>query len=296
MRLAGRHCGVVWFNLPGDVAAACWERLGVGPPVDIDGATRLVDRLACELPMGSTAKLEAMAAGEVPPGWDPTVVARRWMERPGLGWSCWATGTLYAALIAAGGTFDVNVLAARRVDPATVPVDFHCLVELRTGDRRWVVDPYFWVAPIEAPGGEAIRPGAWGQAFTEGPAWRTSVGACHGRCILQYRSVTVPLRPSDVEAFCRVSTTYSGVPNRPRLLRATTDGAIGATVDRDDAIRLRRWHCAPDQVWGAACTTEELADWPQAEARITRTTCSEPVGLGTRMWVAVERPAPGSDR
>lgn len=263
------HPGVVWFTLPGDVAAACWERLGVGPPVDIQGAARLVDRLACEVPTGSTAKLEAVAAGDVPPGRDPVAVARGWLERPELGWSCWAVGTLYAALVTAGGTFDASVLAARRVDPATVPVDFHCLVELRGGDRRWVADPYFWMGPIEAPGGEATRPGAWGHAFADGPTWRTSIASCGGRGILQYRSVTLPLRPTDVEAFCRVSVAFSGVPNRPRLLRATADGAVGASVDSDGAIRLRRWRCGPHQVWGAASTTEELADWARAEACIT---------------------------
>lgn len=256
------------FTLPAELAAACFDRLGLGPPADAAGAARLLDRLAAALPTGSTAKLEAVAEGRVPPGADPRLVAETWLARPGLAWSCWAAATLYAALVGAGGALTAEVLAARRVDPATVPVDFHSVVELGDGDRRWLADPFFSVAPIPAPVGDILRPGLWSQAIAEGPVWRTAVGSCAGRNLLRYRTFTAPLAAGDVEAFCRVSVTHTGVASRPRAQLATPDGAVAATVDRDGAVRWRRWRAGPAQAWGAHCETVELDRWADAEAAL----------------------------
>jgi hypothetical protein len=256
------------FALPTDLAAACFARLGAEPPADVAGAAALLDRLASTLPTGSTAKLEAVEQGRVPPGADPAAVAEQWLARPELSWSCWAVSTLYVALVTAGGALDAEVLAVRRIDPSTAPVDFHSVVELRDGARRWVTDPYFWTPPIGEPGGDAIRCGLWAEAFVDGAVWRTSVGTCAGRGIVRYRSLTGPLDAGDVDAFCRVSVTHSGVASRPRAHLATPDGSVAATLDRDGRARFRRWRAAPGRVWDATCETVELDGWEEAAARL----------------------------
>jgi hypothetical protein len=253
------------FSLPTGLADACFDRLGADPPVDGEGAAHLLDRMAVTVPTGSTAKLEAIAADLVPPGADPVPVAETWLVRPGLAWSCWAVSTLYAALVARAGTLTADVLGARRVDPASVPVDFHSVVEVRSGARRWLTDPYFWMAPVEEPVGDALRPGMWGEAVADGPVWRTAVGSCAGRNLLRYRTFTTPLTGSDVEGLCRVSVTHTGVASRARAQLATADGMVAASAERDGAVRLRRWRAGPAEVWGVPCGTVELDRWADAE-------------------------------
>jgi hypothetical protein len=121
------------------------------------------------------------------------------------------------------------------------------------------------MAPIEAPGGDALRPGVWGEAFADGPVWRTAVGSCVGRNVLQYRTFTTALTAGDIEALCRVSVTHTGVASRPRAHLAA-DGVVAAAVDRDGLVRLRRWRADPTQVWGVPCETTELDRWADAEA------------------------------
>jgi hypothetical protein len=225
----------------------------------------LLERMSAAVPTGSTAKLEAMADDRVPPGADPREVAEVWLDRPGLAWSCWAVSTLYSALVAAGGVLTAEVLAARRVDPLAVPVDFHSVVEIRGGDRRWLADPFFWMAPIPDPVGDALRPGVWGEAVADGPVWRTFVGSCVGRNLLRYRTFTTALTASDIEALCRISVTYTGVASRARAHVAVPDGIVAATADRDGAVRLRRWTAGPEEVWGVPCETSELDRWADAE-------------------------------
>jgi hypothetical protein len=257
--------GVVPFSLPAGLADACFDRLGADPPADVEGASRLLDRMAAAVPTGSTAKLEAVAADQVPPGADPAQVAEAWLDRPGLAWSCWAVSTLYAALVSSAGALTADVLGARRVDPTSVPVDFHSVVEVHDGARRWLTDPFFWMAPVADPVGAALRPGMWGEAVADGPVWRTAIGSCAGRNLLRYRTFTTPLTASDVDALCRVSVTYSGVASRARGHVATADGVVAASADRDGAVRLRRWRAGPTEVWGVPCETVELDRWADAE-------------------------------
>jgi hypothetical protein len=255
------------FSLPAGLADACFDRLGLDPPVDVAGAAHLLERMAAAVPTGSTAKLEAMAADRVPPGADPAQVAETWLVRPGLAWSCWAVSTLYAALVSRAGALTADVLGARRIDPASVPVDFHSVVEVRSegGNRRWLTDPYFWMAPVEEPVGDSLRPGAWGEAVADGPVWRTAVGSCVGRNLLRYRTFTTALTASDVDGLCRVSVTYTGVASRARAHLATADGVVAASADRDGTVRLRRWRAGPTEVWGVPCETVELDRWADAE-------------------------------
>jgi hypothetical protein len=69
------------FALRPEVADACLTRLGVRAPVEMTDVAAVVDRFAETFPRGSTAKLDAIAAGQMPPGSDPDLVAERWLAR-----------------------------------------------------------------------------------------------------------------------------------------------------------------------------------------------------------------------
>jgi hypothetical protein len=263
------------FTLPADVAGAVLDRLGVAAPTDVAGAGALVGRLARTFPGGTTAKMEAMAAGDVPPGADPAAVVAEWTARPGLAWSCWAAATVFAALVHAGDRLRADVVGARRIDLTAPPVDVHTLVVLHDGDRTWVADPYFGVPPIAAPGGTATRPGVWGAAAADGAAWRTAAARCSARSVLRYRSITLPLDRADVEAFCRISVTHTGVSPRPWAQLLTDDGGVVAAVDRSGAVLVRRWTglCS---AWGSVPSVSVLPSWTEAEAVMAELAVAEP--------------------
>jgi hypothetical protein len=256
------------FALTDDLARACVARARVDLPTDVEGVGALIEGLAQTMPTGSTTKLAAIAQGRVPPGADPTAVAEAWLEQPGWAWSCWAASTLFAALVAGSGGLRAEVVGARRIDPAAPPVDIHSVVVVDDGECRWLTDPYFGVGPIAEPGGDQIRPGSWGEAFTDGTTWWTACGSAAGRSVARYRTFTHPLTSGDVEALCRVSVTHSGVSPRPRAHLATPDGSMSATEDRDGRVVLRRWRLPPGQVWGADPQVEAVPSWAEAEARI----------------------------
>jgi hypothetical protein len=256
------------FALTDDLARACVARARVALPADVGGAGALLEGLARTMPTGSTTKLAAIARDQVPPGADPNAVVEAWLERPGWAWSCWAISTLFAALVEGGGCLRAEVIGARRIDPSAPPVDIHSVVVLHDGERRWLTDPYFGIGPIAEPGGDRIRPGSWGEAFSDGTTWWTACGSAAGRSVARYRTFTHALTPGDVEALCRVSVTHSGVAPRPRAYLATPDGSMSATEDRDGRVVLRRWHLPAGQVWGADPQTEALDSWSDAEARI----------------------------
>jgi hypothetical protein len=262
------------FTLPADVAGAVLDRLGVAAPTDVAGAGALLGRLARTFPAGTTAKMEALAAGAVPPGADPAAVVAEWVARPGLAWSCWAAATVFAALVHAGGGLRADVVGARRIDLKAPPVDVHTLVVLHDGDRSWVADPYFGVPPIAASGGTATRPGVWGRAVTDGPVWRTAVAPCSARSVLRYRSLTLPLDRADVEAFCRISVTHTGVSPRPWAQLVTDDGGAVAAVDRSGAVVMRRWS-GLTTAWGSVPSVSVLASWTAAEAAMAELAMGE---------------------
>jgi hypothetical protein len=259
------------FALPDDLALACLDRAGVGAPVDAAGIAALVEGLGQTMPAGNTTKLDAIGRGDAPPGADPAQVAAAWLAHPGWSWSCWGVATVFAALVHAGGRLTAEVLGARRIGPGAPPVDVHSVVVVTDGDRRWLTDPFFWLGPIEAPGGDRIRPGGWGEAFHDGQAWWTTNGSCAGRSVARYRTFTLPLTSGDVEVLCRISVTHTGVSDRPRAMLATVDGSVAASLDRDGVVRLKRWRVPPGQVWGASPAVTELPSWAEAEQVIAET-------------------------
>lgn len=254
------------FALRPEVADACLARLGVRAPVEMTDVAAVVDRFAETFPRGSTAKLDAIAAGQVPPGSDPDLVAERWLARPDFGWSCWAASTLLAGLVDAGGMLRADVLASRRIDRAAQPVDVHAYVQLDDGSQRWLTDPHFRVPPIPEYGGEVLRPAQWAEAFLDGPTWYSRIGSPAFPAVLTYRSITGALDRGDVETFCRLSATHSGLPSRPLVEVARPNGIVRASVDRDGAVRLRRWNADPGHVWDARVEVVDLDIWADAIA------------------------------
>ncbi|MCU1352383.1 MAG: hypothetical protein JWM05_1592, partial [Acidimicrobiales bacterium] len=141
-----------------------------------DGVAALMGRLPERVPCGSTAKLDAMAAGAVPPGADAGGLARRVVEhraaladRPAGGaptpsWSCWVTATLAATLLVDAEVGPVRVAAVRRVDERSPVVDLHAAVLVDDGAESWLGDPYFGLAVRvpDRPGGVAADETATG--------------------------------------------------------------------------------------------------------------------------------------
>jgi hypothetical protein len=254
------------FALRPEVADASLTRLGVRAPAEMTDVAAVVDRFAETFPRGSTAKLDAIAAGQVPPGSDPDLVAERWLARPDLGWSCWAASTLLVGLVDAGGMLRADVLASRRIDRAAQPVDVHAYVQINDGSQRWLTDPHFRVPPIPEYGGEVVRPAQWAEAFLDGATWYSKIGSPAFPAVLSYHSITGALDRGDVETFCRLSTTHSGLPSRPLVEVARSNGIVRASVDRDGAVRLRRWTADPGHVWEARVEVVDLDNWADAIA------------------------------
>lgn len=253
------------FRLPGELAGAVLRRLRIGTDVGLDD---LVEAVSVGVLAGSIAKGAAMEAGEVPPGAEPASVAERWLADPAVSWSCWPTCTLLAALADACG-FRAEVVAGRRVDGAAAPVDFHSFVVLDDDRGRWICDPYFGVGPIPADrGGRVVRPGVGGVCTPEGPGWSVAVSTAQWPVTCAYRTITLPLGPADVEAFCRVSTTHTGVGPSRYALRLLADGVAMAREGSEGEASLRRWRLRTGQVDGVDPEVRGFPDLDEAIAAL----------------------------
>ncbi|CAN5820870.1 hypothetical protein BH23ACT2_BH23ACT2_18980 [soil metagenome] len=230
-----------------DLAAA----LGWSPD---DGVPALAALLPARVPCGSTAKLAAMDAGEVPPGSDPEAIARRILDHlaalasapaggaPSPSWSCWVLATVMAALVETSGLGATRVAATRRIDDRSPVVDFHSSVLVDgsgpTGHETWLCDPYFGTAltmPTD-PGGatEVTLTGRRARvALEEEGRWTLEVALARWSSGLRYRVFAPVLDRGDVHALCAVSVSHSGVPSRPY---ARLHGAEGVLDVREDDV------------------------------------------------------------
>ena len=232
-----------------------------------DGVPALVGAVAGRVVAGSTAKLDAVAAGRLPPGADAPGLARRLVAdaesgAPSPAWSCWVTGAVTAALVESTGMGHARLAAVRRAGPRAPAVDLHAaVVVVDDGTAGWLCDPYF-SAVLPAPGAaelEGTGVGTWGirQDLPDG-RWAYRLGSGRWAHRLHYRSFAPALAPTEVAALCAVSVTHTGVaPARfARLARA--DAVTEALEHGDGTTTLRRW-CprVPGAVW--AGTSEERA-------------------------------------
>jgi len=234
-------------HLADDLAAA------LGWSAD-DGAARLAERIPSKVLCGSTAKLAAVAADEVPPGADPDALARQILTNLARGtspaWSCWVVATVMAALLDDAGYPSPQVAAVRRVDPAAPTVDFHSTVVVVDGGPTWLCDPYFGLAvplptgPID--GGEPTESDdelRWARATVEpGDRWLLEFQIKRWESPLAYRVFAPSLDRLDVHSLCAISVSHSGVPARPYArLHPGERVVVDAHQDESGANVVTRW-------------------------------------------------------
>ncbi len=237
------------------------------------GAPALTRALGAHVPSGSTAKLRAVAAGEVPPGADPGRVARRVLDdraagRPELAWACWPMSTLMAALLETLEDRPAAVAAIRRIDASAPPVDVHSLVVV----DGLLCDPYFAsvVADVGSDEVERTIGGVWSRRVDEPDGrWTFEVG--NGRWgagnTLLYRSLAPVVDSGDVAALCAVSVTHTGAPPRPMGFVWRADDLVEAITHTDGTTATRTWTwAAPDRPWEGDLDQVEHPDWRAASA------------------------------
>jgi len=236
--------------LAAEVAAAAGTHLDA--PVDELGLA-----LLRWIPSGSTAKGEAIRAGVLPPGLDPTGVAEQILAGSPHSWTCWPAATITAGVLAAGG-HDVEVVGELRTDPAAPVVDVHAAV---------IVDGHLHVDPCLGPGvaldlaGDTRSgPSAAAEIIPlDAHRWQhLSRGAGTGSN--HYVTLGRGLGPREVRTFLEVSVTHTGVPTTRRYLRrALEDGAV-VVADHERGARRRRWQREGD---GWSVVEERLGDYDE---------------------------------
>ncbi len=255
-------------GLARDLAAA----LGWQPG---DGAGALAARFPEHVPMGSTAKLAAIAHDEVPPGEDPGPLARQLLEHivarsaaPAGGasspsWSCWVACTVMAALVDAAGLGPVHVASTRRSDDGAPIVDFHGAVSVEVDGETWVCDPYFGAAtalPSE-PGVRVSVRGPLGTVAAERSAdggWAYELSwDLWDDLVLRFRRLGPALDPGDVRAMAAISVTHSGVPLRPYARLHVGGGITDVSRSEDGTGVLHSWT-------SAAGRSEAASSWDEA--------------------------------
>lgn len=234
-----------------------------------EGPVALVGALADHIPVGTTAKLEAVATGDVPPGANPEAIARRVLDdraagRPGPSWSCWAMSSLMAALGQTVADVPAQLAAVRRIDERSPPVDLHSVVVVDGA----ICDPYH-CAVLPGPGGpqsEGVHRGVWAQR-TDEPDGRWSFEVAHGRWStrLRYRLLARVTDGGDVAALCAISATHSGLPPRPIACVWRADVAVDAFVHEAGGAAVREWRRAtPGAVWEGTESRTEHPSWASA--------------------------------
>lgn len=197
-------------RLAGDVLAA----IDAGPSA---GVEELVGRFRAWLPAGSTAKWAAVDRGEIPPGTDPATALEARLAGSPASWSCWPYCTGLGALLAAAG-HDVRIAVEHRRAGGQVPlVDYHSVLVVDGA----LVDAYLGPSAPVRPGEDVVRPDAWA-AWVPG-ARPDHLGARAGGSVFRYRQLGDHLDRRDVEAFCAVSVTHTGVGRR-RTAHILRDG------------------------------------------------------------------------
>jgi hypothetical protein len=270
------------------VAADLGAALGWSPE---QGAARLATLLPERVPCGSTAKLAAMAAGEVPPGADPEAMARSILDHlneradaPAGGaaspsWSCWVLATVMAALVETSGSGPVRVAGTRRIDDRSPVVDIHSAVLIdgqgddglrHEGLTSELCDPYFGTSlPLPTVSGETTEVGLAGRharvELERDGRWTHEVRMGRWTGGLRYRVFAPVLDRGDVHALCAVSVSHTGVPSRPYARLHLADGVLDVREDDTGAGVVTHWRPpGPGRDREALTTTAERPTWNEA--------------------------------
>lgn len=184
----------------------------------------VVSRFRSWMPAGSTAKWIAADRDDVPPGADPAAPMEARLGGSLESWSCWVLCTGLGAVLADAG-HDVRVAVEHH--RSTHVVDFHSV--LIVDDE--LVDPYLGPSAPIAPGHDVSRPDAWAEWV---PGDRPDhLGLRGGGGTFRYRMLADRLDRRDVETFCEVSVTHSGVGRR-RYAHWLTDDRLWFVREGDD--------------------------------------------------------------
>ncbi len=193
------------------------------------------------LPAGSTAKWAAIDRGETPPGHDPRTALGARLGGSYESWACWPVCTGLGAILRAQG-HDVRLAVEHLRAGQQVPlVDYHSVLVV-DGE---LVDPFLGPSAPVAPGADVTRPDAWASWV---PGVRPDHLGCRGgSSIFRYRQVADHLDGRDVEAFCSISATHSGVGRR-RTSHWLRDGRLWFVREDDDrsaTLRMTAGHGSP---------------------------------------------------
>jgi hypothetical protein len=231
------------FRLPPDLATALYRRLGVDRPTGPADVAVLYRAWCATVPFDSVGKNMALVEGRTPPGDDAVAVAEDFLAT-GLGGLCWGhCAVLVALLTDAGITASVGLDRMVRTDGR---IDFHSVVVVHDGERRWLLDPvHVSGTPLALADGargdhplirtaidadtviddEADRDDRRpGPEPMPGRLWHRVEG--HGRPMFRYAVVSTVLDRDDVAAFCAVSARFSGVPDGRLALRRVTPTSV----------------------------------------------------------------------
>jgi hypothetical protein len=201
-------------------------RRAAGCP-DADDVGTVVLALRRWLPAGSTAKWLAADRGEVPPGADPATALEARLAGSLESWSCWALCTGIGAVLRSSG-HDVSVAVEhhRRTDV----VDFHSVLVVDGA----LVDPYLGPSVPVPPGHDVTRPDAWAAWI---PGERPDhLGLRGGGSTYRYRLLGARLGRREVDAFCQVSVTHSGVGRRRYAHWIDGDERLWTVREGDDGV------------------------------------------------------------
>lgn len=200
--------------------------------------TELLPALHAWIPAGSTAKAQAVEAGNLPPGLHPAAVIEELLSGSSHSWTCWPSATVTAAILNARGEH-VELAAELRADPHSVPVDIHAVLIV---DGRYHVDPCLGPGvPIALSGGSATGPAATAEVFPDDYGGWHHLSRLAGGPQARYVCLARHLDQRRARSFLAVSATHSGVPADRRSWRRTTDTGLVVVSERDGMARRRRW-------------------------------------------------------
>ena len=251
-----------------------------------DGVERLAIRIPEVVPCGTTAKLTAVEAGEVPPGADADAVARAIIRDlradpvRSPAWSCWVSAALMASLLEDADLGPVRVAAVRRIGDGAAIVDLHAAVvasDSTAADRWFVTDPHFGLAvrmptPDEPATTAELPLGLAAARLEDDGRLRFDVHLGRWAAPLRYRLLAPDLDRDDVRAICAISVQHSGVAARPMIRLHQPDAIVEVRTDEEGVGLVDHWAPTADGTGTRTITTH--ATWDDAVADFAdRTGC-----------------------
>lgn len=242
-----------WPLIDDSLAADVLGAIGVDRGASIE---TVVDAFRAWIPAGSTAKWAAVDRDDTPPGPDPSEALEARLSGSYDSWSCWPICTGLGAVLANRG-HDVRLAVEHLRAGAQVPlVDFHSVLVVDGA----LVDPYLGPSAPIALGDDVTRADAWA---TWVPGDRPDhLGARGGSTVFRYRQLADHLDRRDVQAFCEISSTHSGVGRRrtAHWLRSGRVWFVREDEDGGATLRVTSGSTSPFTQTRSVAATGEYED------------------------------------